>query len=165
MCRSYHFARHWPAVYHACECAADTLSGVGICVPMTKDLSIESSKAILRAAGDPCASVGTNLMYGGRVLLSEVRDLKGGDAPCRWAAIGSMPSIVSMECGDNWWTEETYFGGNLCRGSGVRPGPPDQDHTARAASARCARVLTFAWFVFTVHTLISIRFCSCLNTL
>ena len=40
----------------------------------TKDLSIESAKMILRAAGVPCASVGTNPMYGGRVLLSEVRE-------------------------------------------------------------------------------------------
>jgi len=51
------------AAYHACECAADALSGIGICP------SRVSARVIVRAAGDPSASIGTNAMYGGASVL------------------------------------------------------------------------------------------------
>ena len=62
---------------------------------------------------------------------------------------------------DNFLSPKLYrvseaAGSCSCRGSGGRPGPPDQDHTARAAGAQCASALTLCFGPDTVHTLISI---------
>jgi len=58
----------------------------------------------VRAAGDPCAGVGANAMYGGGAAARG----RGGDVPCQWVAIGAAPSVVCAECGNDGWTEETY---------------------------------------------------------
>jgi len=97
---SYHSARHcFPPITPAN--AQPTPSPA---LASARQRSRVSARAVVRAAGDPCAGVGANAMYGGGAAARG----RGGDVPCQWVAIGAAPSVVCAECGNDGWTEETY---------------------------------------------------------